>query len=160
MLNKIYLIAFAVFLLVMSALISYSCSWLKSITNPKDVIEYYEYYSTLSWYFLWISSSILLVLANVILWKLRKYWAFWTTLLYCVIFIVLKTFWLDRSFYEIKNQEGFSYSPFLGVVLCLGVATFVLLNQLLMARIISKMFPPEQPIETSNEDETVKENES
>lgn len=152
MFNKAYLVAIAVFLLVMSVLTYISCSWLGSITDPVDVVENYKYYSNLSWYFLLISSAILLVLANVILWNTRKSWAFWTSLLYFFIFIVLKTFWLDKSFYEYKNQEGFSLSPLLGVILFIIVAIFVFFNQLLVLRMHDKMYPNESAIEPLPED--------
>lgn len=172
MLNKIYMIALAVIYLITLAVLSlatialtyYAYSWLGSKTNPSDVVSNYEYFSNRSWILLWISSLILLVLANVILWKTRQSWAFWTTLAYFVIFIIAQTFWLASSFLQYKKnnnltQSEFSFSPFLGVGICVAAAGFVFFNQILVLRMRDRMFLSEQPIgdlpptATSNDDE-------
>ena len=157
--NKIYSIALAVLVLAICVLMYLSYSWLQSITNPADVASKYEFHSHLSWIFLWISSAILLVLANVILWKTRHTWAFWATLGYFAIFIILQTFWLDQSFFQYKKennlqQSGISFSPFLGVGLCVAAAVFVFFNQLLLVRMHDKILK-EPPIEELPEAETV-----
>jgi hypothetical protein len=156
--NKIYLIAFAVFLLLMSVLTYISSDWLGSITDPRSVVSNYEYYSRLSGNFLWISALILLVLANVLFWKTRQAWAFWTTLLYFAFFIVLHTFWLDRSFIEYKRTNGLllsniTLSPFLGVGLCLGAAFIVFFNQFVAMRMHDKMYAKEEAVEHLPENE-------
>jgi hypothetical protein len=148
----VYLIALAVFLLLMSILTYIARSWLGSITDPRNVISNYEYYAKINGNFLWISALILLILANVILWKTRKTWAFWTTLLYFVFFVVLHTFWLDKSFLEYKRGNslqltGFSLTPFIGAVFCVLAAVLIFFNQLLVLKMRDKMFPPALPVE-------------
>lgn len=170
MLSKIYLAALAVFILLMSVLTYYSCSWLSSITDPGSVVTNYEYYSKLSGNFLWISALILIILANVILWKTRKIWAFWSTLLYFAVFIILHTFWLNTSFVQYKRDNGLlagsiSLSPLVGVIIIIFVAVFVFLNQLLVLRMHDKMYAKEAPVEPVVEDgkfveETTTENET
>ena len=128
-----------------------SFDWLKSIGSPVIVIEKYNYYSNLSWVFIWISTLILLTVGNVILWKMRKSWALWSTLLYFVFFVVLQTFWLDQSFFQFKQKnvgsDGFSFSPFFGIALIVLAAIIVFFNQFLVKRLSDKMLPTEQPIE-------------
>jgi hypothetical protein len=155
--NKIYLIALAVFLVLMSVLTYIACDWLSSIDAPRNVVSNYEYYSRLSANFLWISALILLILANILLWQTRKAWALWTTLLYFVFFIFLHTFWLNKSFIAYQKDNGFltssiSLTPFVGVGLCLAAAVVVFFNQFLVLRMHEKMFPPAQPVEDLPED--------
>lgn len=156
MLNKIYLVALAVFLLVMSVLTYYSASWLSSIGDPRSVVVNYEYFSRISGNFLWISTFILIVLANVVLWKTRRSWAFWTTLLYFCIFTVLYTFWLDKNYTGYLAQNtfapgAFSLRPLYGAILCIVVAVFLFFNQFFVARMHDRMFPQAQPAESSPE---------
>jgi apolipoprotein N-acyltransferase len=156
--NKVYLIAAAVFLLVMSVLTYISGSWLGSITKPADVAQQYISNSNISWYFLIISSLILLILANVILWTTQKTWAFWTTLLYFVVFIVLQTFWLDNSFVQYLKDNGlapgtYTLRPLLGAVLCIVAAVLVFFNQLVVLRMHEKMYANEELAEIVSEDE-------
>lgn len=168
MFSKIYFIVFAVFFLAESILTCYLCGWLSSIDDPRAVVSNYEYYSYLSGTFLWISTLILLVLANVHLWKTRKLWAFWTTFVYFATFIVLYTFWLDRSFIEFKREKGllvgnYSLSPFLGVGLCIGAAFVVFFNQFVAIKMRDRMFPQEAPVNLASDEakssETNQENE-
>ncbi len=63
--SKIYLVALAIALLVITSLSFYSYNWLTSIDAPVNVVQNYEYYSNLAWLFLWLSSIFLMVLANV-----------------------------------------------------------------------------------------------
>lgn len=158
MLNKVYLIALAAFFLLMSVMTYISCSWLGSITKPEDVAQSYISSSNTSWYLLLISSLILLVLANVILWNTRKAWAFWTTLLYFVIFIILQTFWLDRSFVQYLKDNGlapgtYTLRSLLGAVLCIGAGVLVFFNQLVVLRMAEKMYAKDELPEPLSEDE-------
>jgi heme/copper-type cytochrome/quinol oxidase subunit 2 len=157
MLNKIYLIALAVFLVLMLVLTYIAGDWFSSVDDPRRVVENFEYYSRLSANFLWISALILLILANVLLWQTRKAWAFWATFLYFAFFLILHTFWLNRSFVEYKRTNGMlassiSLTPLLGVGLCLAAGFIVFFNQFLVLRMRDKMFPQEQPVEALPED--------
>jgi hypothetical protein len=144
MLNKIYLCALVVFIIIMSFLTYFSHSWLGSITNPKDVAANYLYYANISWYFLWISTIVLLITANLILWNSRRFWAFLTTFFYFAVFTILQTFWLDNLYsqYLQKNllaTNGFSLKPLLGAFLCIGVGVLIFLNQFLVIKMHDKM---------------------
>ncbi len=143
--NKIYLIALAIAVLIMSSLAFYSNSWLDSIDAPVNVIQNYEDSSGMTWMFLWLSSIILLILANVFFWRMQQSWAFWTTFLYFAAFIIIQTFLLDEKFTAFRNsrnpgQSGLSVSPFLGVILCVVGAIFVFFDQFLVSRLHKKMF--------------------
>jgi len=149
--NKIYLGCLAISVLVLGVLMYLSFDWLTSIGSPAVVVEKYNHYSNLNWVFLWISTLVLLVVGNVILWKMRKSWALWTTFLYFVFFIVLQTFWLERSFFQFKQEKlsssEFLFSPFFGITLIVLAAIIAFFNQFLVKRLSDKMFPTEQPIE-------------
>jgi len=149
--NKIYLGCLAASALVLGILMYLSFDWLKSIGSPATVVEKYNYYSNINWIFLWISTLILLVVGNVILWRMRKSWALWTTLLYFIFFVILQTFWLERSFLHFKQEkfgsDEFLFSPFFGVTLIVLTAIIVFFDQFLVKRLSDKMLPSEQPIE-------------
>lgn len=152
MLNKIYLVAIAVFVLGMIALTFLAFSWLGSVTAPLDVKANFESYMALGRAFLWISTLILLVLANVILWKTQNAWAFWTTLLYFVFFILLQTFWLDRSFMQFQKEKGLtestlSISPLVGVLLVIIAVGIVYFNQFFVRRMHDRMFAKDAEIQ-------------
>lgn len=144
--NKVFFIALAVAVLTMASLGFYSYSWLQSSTRPTDVVQNYEYYSNLAWMFLWISSLLLLVLANALYWRTEQAWALWATFLYFAVFVVVQTFLLDNAYanYQTRNfpgaQNGFSASPFLGVILCVLGAIIVFFDQFLVSRLHKKMF--------------------
>lgn len=145
MLNKIYLIALAVLAVPMMVLTYLSWSWLQSIGSPAIAVENYSFYSFISWSYLWISTAILLVLANVLLWKTRRAWAMWTTLAYFLTFIALRYFWLENSLHEFYRnngvQIGLALSPLIGVVLCLLAGAIVFFNQFINLRLSEKMHP-------------------
>ncbi|MDQ3132884.1 MAG: hypothetical protein M3Q99_19210 [Acidobacteriota bacterium] len=148
--NKIYLIALAVLIIPVVFLSYYSWSWLQSIGAPQNVVLSYEYWSTLSWSYLWISTVILLIIANFLHWKTRLAWALWTTFLYFATFIIVRYFWLDQSFFQYKKannlwQGEFSIAPLFGVLLCVVAAVIVFFNQFLIKRLQDKMNPQPHP---------------
>lgn len=156
--NKVYLGALAVFLLLMFVLIYVSSDWLGSITRPEDVAAGYISSSGRSWYVLLFASLVLLVLANVVLWTNRTAWALWTTLLFFIIFILLQTFWLDRSFVAYLKDHGFppgsyTFRPLLGAMMCIGAGALVFFNQLIVLRMHDKMYAKDAPVERLPEDE-------
>jgi hypothetical protein len=93
---------------------------------------------------------------------MRKSWALWTTFLYFVFFIVLQTFWLERSFFQFKQKTlssgEFLFSPFFGIALIVLAAIVVFFNQFLLKRLSDKMFPSEQPIEHVPDDNLPRDN--
>jgi hypothetical protein len=152
MLNKIYLIALAAFIFGMGFLTYMASDWLTSVSNPQTVRTEFEWWLRYGRIYLLFTSLLLLVLANVILWKTRKTWAFWTTLAYFAIFILLQTFWLDRSFVQYKVAKGLddstlSISPIIGVLGVIAAGAIVFFNQFLVKRMIEKMSNKEMPVQ-------------
>ena len=139
MLNKIFLGLLAASIIGILSLTYLSYWWLNSITNPADVVANYNFYSNIYWSFLWISSLILLIAGNIILWKTRRSWAIWTAFGYFTIFILLKTWWLGEMYHNYLKQNssgdnGFSFGGIFAVLLCVIVAVGVFFNQFLVLR--------------------------
>jgi len=88
MLNKIFLLLLAVSIIVMSALTFFSYTWLQSVDKPANVVANFEFYAGFAWTALWISSLILLIYANVLLWTNRSIWGLWSSFLYFAVFIL------------------------------------------------------------------------
>jgi hypothetical protein len=156
--NKIYTGALGISFLLTAGLIYYSYTWLQSIGAPASVAQNYENYSNISWMFLWISSAVLLVLANVVLWTTGNAWAMWATFLYFAVFILAQTLWLDQSFFSYKQQNNLTNSAFsLGIfsgVLFSGLAgIIVFFNQYLVKRMRNKMFQTQIVSEVQTESE-------
>jgi len=72
----------------------------------------------------------------------------------------LQTFWLERSFFQFKqeklNSGGFLFTPFFGITLIVLAAIIVFFDQFLVKRLNDKMFPSEQPVEHIPEDKLPK----
>lgn len=137
--------ALAIAVLIMASLAFYSYSWLGSIDAPLNVVQNYENFSGMAWLFLWLSSIILLIVANVLFLRLQQSWALWATFLYFAVFIIIQTFLLDDAFVTFKNrnnlgQTSLSITPFLGVILCVLGAIIVFFDQFLVSRLHKKMF--------------------
>ncbi len=150
MLNKIYLAFLGIASVVMIFFTLYSQSWLTSIGDPKTAAENYNYWANLSWTFLWFSSLVLLVFANILLWKTRRGWAMWTTLAYFAVFTIINYFWLDQNYFDFKKTHGllqgeFSVGMFFGAGLVIVAAVVVFLNHFLNLRLNERMFPPAAP---------------
>src|SRR5215213_7137393 len=147
--NKIFFAVLAVAVVVMCFFTFYANSWLGSIGSPKDALEGYQYYAGLSSMFLWISSAVLLIFANVILWNTRRGWAMWTTLAYFALFVILRTFWLEKALYNFQYPESTFFTPALvGAGLIIVAGAIVFFNQLINLRLHEKMYPPQVTPET------------
>lgn len=137
----------------MAALTYYSWSWLKSIGSPQAAVEGYLYHSGFAWKFLWISSIALLILANAVLAKSRKSWAMWTTFVYFAVFVIIRSFGLERSFFQLKQANGlaessFTLAPVVGVIICIAAAAIVYANQFAVVRLQERMYPGRMEAET------------
>lgn len=153
--NKVYLVVLAIFLLPMIILTYYTGSWLESVDAPRAVAENYEYFANISRTFLWISTIVLLIIGNVVLWMTGKAWALWTTFLYFALFVVVRYFWLDRTFDQYQQSNGLarnaiSVEPLIAVVLCALAAAVVFFNQYLVKRMHEKMYPLNEVSESEN----------
>ncbi len=151
MINKIFLALLIVAILVTGAFVFASNNWLYSIGKPEDAVANYEFYSSLGWKFLWISSLVLVVIANVILWTERKSWALWATFGYFAVFILLNTWWLSENLSAFKKQNllaesGYLFNGIVGAILCIVVGIGIFFNQFIVLRLRDKMFdkPTEQ----------------
>lgn len=149
MLSKIYIIILVVAILITGVLTFYASSWLGSIGSPESIVENHNFYSNLTWTSLWLSSIVLLAIANAILWQTRKLWAMWTSFAFFAFFVILHTFWLSPAFsrfqYDNNLREGsISFTPFLGLIVCLLAAIIVFFNQFIVLRMHEKTFPPAQ----------------
>ena len=158
MLNKIYLIALAVFVVGMCVLTYFGFDWLSSLTVPDDVKRNYEQWFRYGRIFLFVSSLILLILANVILWQTRQKWAFWTTLGYFVVFILVQTFWLNRAFVQYQTdkkliEDTISFTPIIGVLMIITAAVVIYFNQFLVTRTLDKMFAKDSTIQELPDEE-------
>jgi hypothetical protein len=146
--NKIYTAVLGISFVLLAGLIFYSYTWLQSPTKPVDVAANYDYYSNVGWMFLWISSLILLVIANVVLWTTRNAWAMWATFLYFALFMLIQTLWLDQSFFNFKQQNGLAASAlslgvFSGIFFLIPAAAIVFFNQFIVKRMRDKMSQPQ-----------------
>ena len=155
--NKVYFVILAAAVLAMCILLYLPYSWLQSVTAPRDVEAHYKFYANISWMFLLISTLVLLVLGNVLLWVTRRSWAMWATFLYFAVFMIAQTFWLENSFFRYKQANNLesglvSWSPVVGVVLIALTAVIVFFDQYLVKRMHDKMYPPAQPLESLPEE--------
>ncbi len=148
--NKIYVGVLGLAFLLMFVLTYLTFSWLQSVDKPVNVVANYDYYSNICRTFLWVSSLLLLILANVVLWKMRKSWALWATLLYFAVFTLTQTFWVAQTFFQYKQSnnlthDSFSLSPVFGVTMIVLAGIIVFFNQYLVKRLHDKTFTEQQP---------------
>lgn len=156
MLNKIFLILFAVAILFMAVLSYLTVAQLNSIGfPPPQIVEYFRSYESLHWLSVWISSLFLLILANVILWTNRSSWALWITLLFFAAFIMVNTWWLTEtlgSYQKSHNLETggiLSKNGIFGAIFCIVGGIGIFFNQYIVLRMRDKMF--DKPSETVEE---------
>ena len=158
MLIKIFIGLLAVSIGIMVFFTSYSLSWLGSIGAPSAAAAGYEYHVGLAWPVLWLTTILLLLLSNSILWLAGKVWPMWATLFYFQIFIVVRGFWLDPAFLEFKNAAGmdnstFTIAPILAALLIVIAAAIVFFDQFLLIRLKAKTYPePEEPVAPDSEE--------
>jgi uncharacterized membrane protein SirB2 len=145
--NKVFYSVLAAAVIGMCFFTFYANSWLGSIGNPRTALEGYDYYAGFGSTFLWISSAVLLILANVILWTTRRGWAMWTTFAFFAVFVILRTFWLEKARYNFQNSDSLFFTPLVGVILIIVAGAFVFFNQFLNLRLSEKMYPPKVDIE-------------
>jgi len=151
--TKIFLILFAVALVAMGVLTYLSYAQLQSVGfAPKDIAESFLSYAGFYWTFFWISSLVLLILANVVFWLTRRAWALWLTFLYFSIFILVRTWWLNEVYSAYAKQNNLSADGFfgygiLGVLICIAVAVGIFFDQFLVLRMRDRMQGGDKPAE-------------
>ncbi len=138
--TKVYVGTLAVFALFLGVVVYYASSWLGSITAPVDAFAGYEYNRSLSWWILWISTAVLVILANILLANTGKAWALWATFGYTCFFVMIIGFLLPLSAIGFLREHNFApelsqyLSPFLAVGICLGFGVFTYANQLIATK--------------------------
>ena len=156
MLNKIFLLILGISVIAMSVLTFFSFTWLQSVDKPANVAANFEFYSGLALTFLWISSLVMLILSNALLWINRSMWELWTTFLYFAVFVLLNIFWLSELFFAFKkanglNEGAFSLTGIFGAVLCVVVGVGVFFDQFIVTKLRDKTngMPVEPVVEDS-----------
>jgi hypothetical protein len=142
--NKIYLGLLLVALAVMGVMTFWCYNWLGSVDRPETVAANFMNSQSIYWTALWISSGVLMIVANVLLWTKRSAWALWTTLIYFATFIILQTWWLNSLSNNYltanKMEAGFVGMGIVGIVLCIITAIGVFFNQFIVFRMRDKLF--------------------
>ena len=152
MFSKIYLAALGLSIAVMAFFTYYSWSWLQSIGQPAAAVAGYQYNSNLAWITLWITSAILLLIGNAVLWTTRSAWAMWLTFLYFGVFIIIKYFWLSREFLRFSETfSTFSARPIIGAGLIILMAAIVFFDKFIAVRLLAKTYPESTKIESETE---------
>lgn len=146
MLKKLYLIALGILVLPSALLIYYAGSWLHSIGDAKAAQEEYFFYSGLGLTVLLISSGLLFIGGNVILWTTRRAWALWLSFAFFALFTFLRFWWLEGAYLDFAMRNSltdnkFSLGPIVAVVLILGVGALVFFDQFVVLRLAEKMHP-------------------
>ena len=142
MFSKIYVAFLAISVTVMAFLTYYAWSWLQSIGSPAAAVAEFQRYSTLATTVLWISTAILLVVANAILWAGRA-WAIWTTFLFFALFVVVVFFGLEFAYVDFQTRNfpagsGVLKGPVIGVVFIILMATIAFFDQYIVSRLRDK----------------------
>lgn len=143
--GKTYVATFLVFAFILFFVVYYAASWLGSISAPADSFAGYEYFRGLSWYLLWITTVILLIIANVVLVKRDRSWALWSTFGYFCFFVLGIGFLLPIYAIGFLRQHGFApetqnyLSPFLAMGLCVAFGALVFGNRLLVKRMSERL---------------------
>lgn len=158
MLTRIYIGLLAAAVCLTGFFTYYSWSWLQSIGRPTVAVEGYTYHDDIGWTILIVSSVILLITANAIMWTKRNGWALWATFGYFSVFTLLRYFWLDQALFQFKKANGmwdgsFSVGPLFGVILVLAAGVIVFFDQFVVVRLNRKMYPPaiEPETQTAND---------
>jgi hypothetical protein len=147
--NKIYLGLLIVAVAIMGIMAFMCYNRLGSIDKPETVAANFMNLQSLYWTILWISSAILMIVSNVLLWTKRSAWALWTTFIFFAAFIILQTWWLGELFktYSIANKlEANIGMGIIGIILCIITAVGVFFNQFIVFRMRDKMFANTEPI--------------
>ncbi|MCA1588822.1 MAG: hypothetical protein LC734_00230 [Acidobacteria bacterium] len=155
--NRIYLAALALSVLLMAFFTYYALDWLASIGSPAAALEGFRYHFFVSGTVLWISSAVLLILANVVLAKYDRPWALWATLIFFCVFVLIRNFWLARaedSFYQATfgDRPGLNFSPIFAVLVCGAATGVIFVNQLIAVRLRNRIYPPSLSSESTADD--------
>lgn len=162
--NKVYIALLGLSVLLVGFFVYYSWSWLQSIGDPRAAVAGFEYHAGIGSFILWITTLILLLIANAVFARSRSPWALWCTFVYFSIFVLIKFFWLGTAESSFRTENRLEHSssflgPIVAVLLCGGFGLIVFANHFIAARIIERIYPtapePEIANESNNEENPV-----
>jgi hypothetical protein len=162
MLNKFFLGAIVLSIIIMAAFLYISNATLNSVGfSPQQIVETFNGYNSITWSALWITSGLLLILANLVLWSSRKAWSLWATFIFFSVFLLVQTIFIGDKLNSyiasnLNSQSGINFTGILGAFTCVFVAIGVFFNQYLVIRMRDKIYGVEkkvEPIETGHETE-------
>jgi hypothetical protein len=147
MFGKIYLALLAASTAMMAFFTYYSCSWLKSVGAPATAIAGYDYHSGYGWTALWLTTVLLLILGNVVLWASGRVWAMWITVAYFAVFSILRSFWLEPAAAEFRTANSLAadssgIGPIFAATLIAFVALIAFLDQFMIIRLLMTTYAP------------------
>lgn len=161
MLTKIYLAILAVAIAANSFFAIYAWSWLGSIGKPAEALGGYEFHAGHGWTTLWVSTILLFMIANGVLWVSGRIWAMWTTFAFFAVAIVIGYFILDQAKFAFATANGltdqrYSIDRFAAVLLIFVGAAIVYFDQFIVTTMKRKMSREnesrnETPIDDGNE---------
>jgi hypothetical protein len=126
----------------------YSASWLWSIGNPAVALSGFDYHGGYFWTVVYVSTVVLWIIANVVLWQTRRAWALWSAFLFFAIFAFARLVVIDRiaaAFVEshrITTVSIYRYGALAFMLLFAAAAAITYFNQFLVLRLHERMFPP------------------
>ncbi|NOT48509.1 MAG: hypothetical protein HOP17_12260 [Acidobacteria bacterium] len=134
----------------MAGLTYYAWSWLQSIGAPAATVEGYTFHSGIAWTVLLISSIVLLIFANFLLARFRRSWALWATFVYFALFVAIRYFFLEPSFFHYKAGAGLadaslSWAPLAGAIIIVLAGAVIFIDQLLVVRLRDRLYPTDDP---------------
>lgn len=157
MLNKVFPIALTLAVVIMAILTYFAYLQLQSVGFAPSVIagnylQFEGYYQQ----FLWLSSVILLLLANILLWKEKKSWALWATLGYFAFFVLINGWWLNGIFADYKRANfspdgNLNTAGLFSAIICIAAAVAVFFDQFIVLRMRERMHPVNEPVSESFE---------
>src|SRR4051812_25500904 len=112
--RRIYLGVLAAAILVEGFFTYYSWSWLESIGRPADALAGFGYHDGVGWGLLYLTTLILIAIANGVFWTNERAWALWLTFGYFTAFILLKSFWLGPAAFALRQEQGVATGLFSG----------------------------------------------
>ena len=83
----------------------------------------------------------------------------WVTFVYFAVFVVTRSFGLERSFFQFKQANGltessFTLAPVVGAIICFAAAVIVYANQFAVVRLQERMYPGNMEAVEEDADDT------
>lgn len=75
----------------------YAWSWLQSIGSPESALAGFDYHYGLAELAIWLSTLVLVGVANGVMWLTGRVWAMWVTFFYFVLAKFGTIFWLENA---------------------------------------------------------------